>query len=132
MTDNKRLAVRAKLLQLANSETMESADIDTHSKNGSGADSPTLSGHQLPNVKGLLLTYCLVKKMTKQIEIARIMKSKSASILQRNQAPRDYYPLKWWKQNEFRFQCLEKNCQIHPVCSSTASERLFSTAGLTA
>ena len=41
MTDNKRLAVRAKLLQLANSETMESADIDTHSKNGSGADSPT-------------------------------------------------------------------------------------------
>ena len=48
-------------------------------------------------------------------------------------ASRDSYPLNWWKQNEFRYQCLAKLARsiLCVPATSTASERLFSIAGLT-
>ena len=48
-------------------------------------------------------------------------------------APRNSNPLDWWKQNEFRFKRLAKLAKeiLGIPATSTASERLFSTAGLT-
>jgi len=46
---------------------------------------------------------------------------------------RDTYPLQWLKINEFRFKTLAKVARsiLCVPATSTASERLFSTAGLT-
>ena len=48
-------------------------------------------------------------------------------------AVRDTNPLEWWKLNEFRFNTLAKVARsiLCVPATSTASERLFSTAGLT-
>jgi len=47
--------------------------------------------------------------------------------------PRDTNPLQWWQMNELRFKHLSKVARsiLCVPATSTASERLFSTAGLT-
>ena len=137
LMDDKRLAVKAKLLQLANSakrdferETMESADTDSHSRNGSGTDSPTEAA-PAPKRKKTAFDVLLGEEETNGDSTNN--EEQISQYFAEKPAPRDCYPLNWWKQNEFRFKYLAKIARsiLCVPATSTASERLFSTAGLT-
>ena len=136
LTADKRVAVKAKLLQLANSlkqdfEALKSAGTDSHSKNGSGTDSPTESA-PAPKRKKTAFDVLLGEEEETNGDSTSI-EEQIGHYFAEKPAPRDCYPLKWWQQNEFRFQYLAKVARsiLCVPATSTASERLFSTAGLT-
>ena len=111
LMDDKTLAVKAKLLRLANSVKwlLESADMDSHSKIDSGTDS-LQSWHQLLGVKDCF--YVLLDEEDKTD--GNGTNNEEQPEFYEKPAPPDCYHLKWWKQNEFHFHCLAKL----PVCSS--------------
>ena len=136
LTADKRVAVKAKLLQLANSlkqdfEALKSAGTDSHSKNGSGTDSPTESA-PAPKRKKTAFDVLLGEEEETNGDSTSI-EEQIGHYFAEKPAPRDCYPLKWWQQNEFRYQYLAKVARsiLCVPATSTASERLFSTAGLT-
>ena len=60
-------------------------------------------------------------------------KGELASYFAEPPSPRNELPLTWWKHNGFRFPCLTRVARsLHNIpATSTPSERVFSTAGLT-
>jgi len=85
--------------------------------------------HLLQSARRQLLTNYLVKKETAdnttEDELAQYFTDKVAA--------RDCHPLHWWEQNEFCFPHLAKVARsiLCIPATSTPSERLFATAGLT-
>ena len=115
LTEDQKLAVRAELSSL-----MTAADGESNS-----TVSPPSPKRQKTAFDILLGEQDESENTSIEDELHRYLSEKVA--------PRNSNPLEWWKQNNFRFPVLAKVARsiLCIPATSTLSERLFSTAGLT-
>ena len=124
LTDDKRLAVKAKLLHLTKN-AMESANMDSHTSDTDSPEETTPSPKRRKSAFDVLLGEEEANGHTTNNEeqISHYFAEKTA--------PRDCCPLSWWKQNEFRFPYLGQVARsiLCVPATSTTSERLFRQLG---
>ena len=122
LTDEQRTVFKAELKKITE-------ELDASSQSSDSADTPAPSP---PATKRKKTAFDIL--LGEEEETAdNTIEDELAQYFTDKVAAHDCHPLRWWEQNEFRFPNLAKVARsiLCIPATSTSSERLFSTAGLT-